>query len=241
MEANDRLILALDVDTMEEAERLVAATKDYVGVYKVGMQLYNSVGPAVIHRLKQLGHKVFADLKFHDIPNTVKQAGEVMTGHGVYMFNVHCAGGREMMRQTTEGAKAAAARTGEAAPLLLGVTILTSLDQAAVNEEVGLAGAVADQVVRYARLAQESGLDGVVASPKEIGALRQACGEDFALVIPGIRPAWAAANDQKRIMTPGEAIAAGATYIVVGRPITAAADPREAAAKVVAEIVAAMQ
>lgn len=240
MEAKERLILALDVDTMAEAERLVDLTQDYVGVYKVGMQLYNSEGPAVIRRLMEQGKKVFADLKFHDIPNTVAQAGEVMTRHGVFMYNVHCAGGREMLSKTVQATKAEAQGLGIPAPMVIGVTILTSLDQQAVNNEVGLAGTVQDNVVKYARMAQESGLSGVVASPKEITAIREACGPEFALVIPGIRPQWAAANDQKRIMTPGEAVAAGATYIVVGRPITAADNPREAAAKVVEEMSAGL-
>lgn len=236
MEAKDRLILALDVDTMEEALKLVEQTKEYVGVYKVGMQLYNSAGPEIIRRLQALDCKVFADLKFHDIPNTVAQAGRVMVRHGVFMYNVHCAGAKEMMTKTAEAAKDEAEAIGRLQPLVLGVTILTSLDQAAVNAEIGLNGSVEENVVRYARLAKECGLAGVVASPKEISAIREACGPDFVLVIPGIRPEWAAANDQKRVMTPKEAIAAGATYIVVGRPITAAANPTEAAAKVSAEI-----
>lgn len=236
MEAKERLILALDVDTMAEAQRLVEQTEDFVGIYKVGMQLYNSEGPAVIRWVMEQGKKVFADLKFHDIPNTVAQAGEVMTRHGVFMYNVHCAGGREMMSKTVQATKAEAQGLGIKEPLVIGVTILTSLDQQAVNNEVGLAGTVQDNVVKYALLARESGLSGVVASPKEISAIREACGPEFVLVIPGIRPQWAAANDQKRIMTPEEAIAAGATYIVVGRPITAAADPGQAAARVVSEI-----
>ncbi len=236
MDAKERLILALDVDTMAEARRLVELTEDYVGIYKVGMQLYNSEGPAVIRWLMERRKKVFADLKFHDIPNTVAQAGEVMTCHGVFMYNVHCAGGREMLSKTVLATKAEAQGLGLPAPMVIGVTILTSLDQQAVNNDVGLAGTVQDNVVKYARMAQECGLSGVVASPKEITAIREACGPEFVLVIPGIRPQWAAANDQKRIMTPKEAIAAGATYIVVGRPITAAPDPGEAAAKVVREM-----
>jgi orotidine-5'-phosphate decarboxylase len=238
MQAKDRLILALDVDTMAEAQWLVEQTEGFVGVYKVGMQLYNNEGPAVIRWLMARGKKVFADLKFHDIPNTVAQAGEVMTGHGVFMYNVHCAGGREMLSKTTQATQTKAQKLGSQQPLVIGVTILTSLDQQAVNGEVGLTGTVQDNVVKYARLAQECGLNGVVASPKEITAIREACGPEFVLVIPGIRPQWAAANDQKRIMTPTEAIAAGATYIVVGRPITGAADPGQAASLVVAEIAA---
>ena len=236
MEAKDRLILALDVDTLEEAQRLVEATSGYVGVYKVGMQLYNSVGPSIVKWLHDRGEKVFVDLKFHDIPNTVAQAGRVMTRLGAYIFNVHAAGGKKMMAETALKSKALAEELGLERPKVIAVTLLTSLDGATVREEVGLSGEVVDNVVRYAVLAKEAGLDGVVASPQEVKAIREACGEEFCLVIPGIRPAWATTDDQKRIMTPKEAIIQGATYIVVGRPIAKAANPSEAAGLVVKEI-----
>ncbi|MHB8172448.1 MAG: orotidine-5'-phosphate decarboxylase [Thermincolia bacterium] len=236
MQPKDRLILALDVDTMAQAEALVEKLHNLVGVFKIGMQLYNSEGPEVVRRIQAGGGKVFADLKFHDIPNTVAQAGKVMTGHGVFMYNVHTAGGKKMMAEAVAATEQKAAEAGISKPLVIGVTVLTSIDQATLNQEVGIQGSVEDQVVRWAKLAQEAGLDGVVASPQEVRAIRQVCGNEFNLVIPGIRPVWAAANDQKRIMTPREAIAAGATYIVVGRPITHAPDPREAAEKIVAEI-----
>jgi len=236
MQAKDRLILALDVDTMAQAEALAEKLHDLVGVFKIGMQLFNSEGPEVVRRIQARGGKVFADLKFHDIPNTVAQAGKVMTGHGVFMYNVHTSGGRKMMAEAVAATANKASEMGITKPLVIGVTVLTSMDQAILTEEIGIDRPVEEQVVKWAKLAQEAGLDGVVASPKEVAAIRQACGKDFVLVIPGIRPAWAAANDQKRIMTPREAIAAGATYIVVGRPITHAPDPREAAEKIVAEI-----
>lgn len=236
MEAKDRLILALDVDTLEEAQRLVEATSGYVGVYKVGMQLYNSVGPSIVKWLHDRGEKVFVDLKFHDIPNTVAQAGQVMTRLGAYIFNVHAAGGKKMMAETAVKSKTLAEELGLERPKVIAVTLLTSLDGPTVRDEVGLSGEVVENVVRYAVLAKEAGLDGVVASPQEVKAIREACGEEFCLVIPGIRPAWAATDDQKRIMTPKEAIVQGATYIVVGRPIAKAANPSEAAALVVKEI-----
>lgn len=236
LSAKDRLIVALDVDTMEEARGLVDQLAAHVGMFKVGMQLYNSAGPEVVRMIQSLGGKVFVDLKFHDIPNTVAHAGAVITRLGANIYNVHAAGGKEMMMKTAEATKQEVEKTGVVKPLILAVTVLTSIDQKTLNEEMGIPGEMENQVVKWAKLAQEAGLDGVVASPKEVSAIRAACGEDFALVIPGIRPAWAAANDQKRIMTPKDAISAGATYLVVGRPITAASDPVDAAQKVVKEI-----
>lgn len=236
LRAKDRLIVALDVDTMEEAQRLVEMLSDHVGMFKVGMQLYNSAGPEVVRMIQRQRGKVFVDLKFHDIPNTVAHAGAVVTRLGADIFNVHAAGGSEMMRKTAEATRQEVAETGLPKPLVLAVTVLTSIDQATLNEEIGIPGDMEAQVVKWAKLAKECGLDGVVASPREVRAIRKACGADFALVIPGIRPAWAAANDQKRIMTPKEAICAGATYLVVGRPITASNDPVCAAQRVVKEI-----
>ena len=200
------------------------------------MQLYNSVGPSIVKWLHDRGEKVFVDLKFHDIPNTVAQAGQVMTRLGAYIFNVHAAGGKKMMAETAVKSKTLAEELGLERPKVIAVTLLTSLDGPTVRDEVGLSGEVVENVVRYAVLAKEAGLDGVVASPQEVKAIREACGEEFCLVIPGIRPAWAATDDQKRIMTPKEAIVQGATYIVVGRPIAKAANPSEAAALVVKEI-----
>ncbi len=231
-----KLIVALDVDTRAEAEKLVEALAPYVGAFKAGMQLYNSEGPEMVRALMERGAKVFVDLKFHDIPNTVAQAGRVMTRLGVFMYNLHVAGGSEMMRQTVEASRREAEALGLNPPLLLGVTVLTSITEAQLREEIGVERGLTEQVVQWAKLAQAAGLAGVVASPQEIRAIRQACGADFLIVTPGVRPAGAQLNDQKRVMTPGEAIQAGASYLVVGRPITGAADPAAAAQAIVAEM-----
>lgn len=236
MSAKDRLIVALDVDTMQEAESLVSRLQDHVGVFKVGMQLYNSEGPEVVRRIHQLGGRVFLDLKLHDIPNTVGQASAVLTRHRVFMFNVHTAGGSEMMKSAARSAAKEARESGIPVPLVIGVTVLTSINRAILENEMGVPATVEEQVVRWAKLAQESGLNGVVASPKEITAIRAACGADFVVITPGVRPAWAAVNDQKRVMTPKEAVQAGASYLVVGRPITGQADPVEAAKRIVNEM-----
>lgn len=241
MTAKDRLIVALDVDTTAEAEHLVAQLHDYVGVFKVGMQLYNSEGPEVLQRLHALGGRIFLDLKLHDIPNTVGQAGAVLTRHRVFMYNVHTAGGREMMQRAVEATVKEAEALSIPRPLVIGVTVLTSISQDILEKEIGINRDVKDQVVKWALLAKEAGLNGVVASPKEITAIREACGSDFVIITPGVRPAWAAANDQKRVMTPGEAMQAGASYLVVGRPITAAFDPVEAAKRILEEMEAGMQ
>lgn len=234
--AKDRLIVALDVDTLEEAERLVGLLRNCVGVFKVGMQLFNSVGPQILQKIHSLGGKIFLDLKLHDIPNTVAQAGEVLTRHRVFMYNVHAAGGKEMMMKAVEASAAEAQDMAIAKPVIIAVTVLTSIDQDVLTNEVGVYHSVEDQVVHWSRLAKASGMNGVVASPQEIRAIREACGEDFLIITPGVRPIWAAKNDQKRIMTPKEAIEAGASYLVVGRPITAAHDPLEAVHKILAEM-----
>lgn len=236
LDVKQRLIVALDVDTRTEAERLVEALEGQVGAFKVGMQLYNSEGPEIVRGLMQRGGKVFVDLKFHDIPNTVVQAGRVMTRLGVFMYNLHVAGGREMMRQTVAATHEEAKAAGVNPPLVLGVTVLTSITPQQLREEIGVDRDLTEQVVKWAKLAQEAGLDGVVASPQEIRAIRQACGPEFLIVTPGVRPAGSQLNDQKRVMTPGEAIAAGASYLVVGRPITGAADPAAAAQAIVQEM-----
>ncbi|MGI6648091.1 MAG: orotidine-5'-phosphate decarboxylase [Bacillota bacterium] len=236
LDVKQRLIVALDVDTRTEAERLVEALEGQAGAFKVGMQLYNSEGPEIVRSLMQRGGKVFVDLKFHDIPNTVVQAGRVMTRLGVFMYNLHVAGGQEMMRQTVAATHEEAKAAGVNPPLVLGVTVLTSITPQQLREEIGVDRDLTEQVVKWAKLAQEAGLDGVVASPQEIQAIRQACGPEFLIVTPGVRPAGSQLNDQKRVMTPGEAIAAGASYLVVGRPITGAADPAAAAQAIVQEM-----
>ena len=236
MNPQERLIVALDVDTLEKAIHLTKLLSPHVGAFKVGMQLYNSVGPEVIYTLKNLGANIFIDLKLHDIPNTVAQASKVLTSHGVNILNVHAAGGKEMMQSAAQAVSQAAQEQGIPRPLVIAVTVLTSISHQVFQEEIGFAGEIEAKVVAWAKLAKEAGLDGVVASPKEIKALRQACGPDFVIITPGIRPSGGAMNDQKRVTTPQEAIAAGATYIVVGRPITACSNPIEAAKSIVSEM-----
>ncbi len=237
MKAQDRIVLALDVDTEERALQLVQDLKDYVGVFKVGMQLFNSIGPRIVENINELGGQVFVDLKLHDIPNTVSAAGRVLTRLNCYMLNVHAAGGREMMKKLTEEVAAEAARQGIKTPLTLAVTVLTSISQPDLEKDMFIKDIKLEElVVNWALMAKESGISGVVCSPQEIKAIREACGADFKIVTPGIRPAWSEKNDQKRITTPSEAIALGADYIVIGRPITGAADPVEAAHKIIQEL-----
>jgi len=236
LKAKDRIIVALDVSDFEKARELVQVLGQDIGYFKVGMELFYSAGPGVIDMIKEAGGRVFLDLKMHDIPNTVAQGARAVARYGADMINVHAAGGREMMSRTAEALVDLERETGRPRPLLIAVTVLTSLDQAAAKEEVGLERTIGEQVKLWARLAQESGLDGVVASPQELPVIREACGQEFVTVIPGVRPAWAEKNDQKRIMTPKEAVEAGASYLVIGRPITQAEDPQEAAAKIIQEI-----
>jgi orotidine-5'-phosphate decarboxylase len=230
----DRVLVALDVDTAGEARSLADRLRGAVGGFKIGKQLFTSAGPRIVEELVARGDRVFLDLKYHDIPNTVAGAVTAATRHGVWMLNVHAAGGRTMMRAAKAAAEEEAAKRGRAAPLVIGVTILTSLDQQALAE-IGVAGSVADQVGRLAALADQSGLDGVVASAQEIGIIRARCRPGFAIVTPGIRGAGDVKGDQSRTMSATGAIAAGATYLVIGRPITAAADPRAAAEQIAGE------
>ena len=231
----DKLIVALDFPTLEQAQRCVLACGDEVAYYKVGMELYYSAGNEMIAFLKQHQKQIFLDLKLQDIPNTVSRALRVLTRLGVNMINVHATGGLKMMQVARQSVHEEAQALGIAAPKLIAVTVLTSMDEtefAALNYKT----TVAEQVVSLAKLAQQAGLDGVVASAKEAAQIRQACGEDFLIVTPGVRPAGAATQDQSRITTPAQAIENGANYIVVGRPITQAADPQAAARAIQEEI-----
>jgi orotidine-5'-phosphate decarboxylase len=229
------ILVALDVPTAARAVALADQLRGAVGGFKIGKQLFTAEGPAVVRALAERGDKVFLDLKFHDIPNTVAGAVTSAVATGAWMVNVHCTGGGAMMRAAADAAEAAAAKAGVSRPLVIGVTVLTSMTEAALAE-VGVARPLMDQVLQLAAQAQASGLDGVVASPLETAAIRQACG-GFAIVTPGIRAAAAAgSDDQARTMSAADAVAAGATYLVIGRPITGAVDPRAAAGEIAAQL-----
>lgn len=232
-----RLMVALDVPDIEKAGLLMGQLEGIPCYMKVGMQLFYAAGPDFIRELKARGYSVFLDVKMHDIPNTVRGGAESLTKLGVDMFNVHAAGGTAMMAAALEGAaKAVSLHPSLHIPLIIAVTQLTSTTQEMMNGEIGIAGTVTDTVVRYAKLAAEAGLHGVVASPQEAAVIAATCGPEFRTVTPGIRPAGASLDDQSRVMTPGQAIRQGSHFLVVGRPITAAADPRQAALTIIEEM-----
>lgn len=230
MRPEERLIVALDVSSAAEAQKTVQALGAVVSTFKVGAQLFTAEGPSVVRWLVASGKKVFLDLKFHDIPNTVAGAVRSAAALGVSMLTVHAPGGSAMLRAAME-----AAHHAPQAPLVLAVTVLTSLSDAEL-QETGVAGRARDRALVLATLAQNSGCNGVVTSPQEARLIRQDLGAGFVIVTPGIRPAGAAKGDQSRVNTPAEAVAAGADYLVVGRPITQAADPRRAAEGIIKEI-----
>jgi orotidine-5'-phosphate decarboxylase len=225
-----RLIVALDVSSAAAARKIVAAVGDSAHTYKVGMQLYTAEGPAVVRELVSSGRRVFLDLKYHDIPNTVGAAVREAAQLGVSMLTVHASGGAQMLRAATEAAAIQAK-----APWVLAVTVLTSLDDADLNT-LGIRENVVGQVLRLAALALSNGCRGVVASAHEAAALREDFGQEFVIVTPGVRPAGSGRADQVRVVTPAEAVAFGATHIVVGRPITAAADPAAEARAILGQL-----
>jgi len=225
----NKLILALDVATATEARELYFKLREIVGAFKIGSQLFTAEGPRFVSELVAAGARIFLDLKFHDIPNTVASAGISASRLGVWMFNVHASGGSEMMRRTIDAVQETSAREGFSRPLVIGVTMLTSSDKSTLVE-TGIDCEPEERVAMLARLAETSGLDGVVASPLEIGAVRAAVKkEDFVIVTPGVRPAGSALDDQRRVMTPQGAVKAGADFVVVGRAVLSATDPIRAA------------
>jgi len=234
--AAGKVIFALDVPTLEEARKFVRLLKGRTGFFKVGLELHMAYGKEAVKAVQEEGGRIFLDLKFHDIPNTVSRAAEEAVKLGVDMFNLHASGGTEMMRETVERCRKAAEKMNRRPPIILAVTILTSMDIENLRE-IGMAGPVEERVVGLAELAQKAGVDGVIASPREIASIRRRCGETFVIVTPGIRPAFEAGkDDQKRVMTAREAISAGASYIVVGRPVRLAPDPAAAMDQVLEEI-----
>ena len=247
----DQLLVALDVDTATEALNLADRLRGVAGGFKIGNRLFTSHGPTIVEQLVARGDRIFLDLKFHDIPNTVAGAVAAAARLGAWMVNVHASGGADMMRAARDAADREAARLGSPAPLLVGVTMLTSLSEE-VLDDIGVSGTMADQVGRDAALAQASGLDGVVASPHEIALIRASCGDRFTIVTPGIRggaasthltlkigASGATTDDQSWTLGAADALVAGASYLVVGRPIIAASDPRAAAEQIAAECRAA--
>ncbi len=235
---HERVLAALDVDHLDAALGLVRELRPLVGGFKVGLELCTAAGaPRVAEAVAAAGGSLFLDLKLHDIPNTVAGAVRAVCAFGpaVRMLTLHCQGGAAMLRAAVEAARAAPQR-----PLLLGVTVLTSVDQTALRDELGVGAPLAEHVARLARLAQDCGLDGVVASPHEVAAIRAACGDGLLIITPGVRPAWAASSDQRRVMTPAAALRAGADYLVIGRPITApppdVGGPAAAATRILREI-----
>jgi orotidine-5'-phosphate decarboxylase len=230
------ILVALDVESAAKAIELAEQLRGAVGGYKIGKQLFTAAGPAMVRELASRGDRVFLDLKFHDIPNTVAGAVQSAVATGAWMVNVHASGGTAMMTAAVTAARTAADAVRRPRPLVIGVTVLTSMTDAMLAE-VGVARPVIKHVVHLAQLAKAAGLDGVVASPQETRAIRDACGPDFQIVTPGIRPSdQQGKDDQARTLTPAEAIAAGATYLVIGRPITGAPNPREAVERIAATL-----
>lgn len=234
--AKDRLVLALDVDDNREALSIVAELKETVGMFKVGHQLFTAYGPDIVRKIINEGGRVFLDLKYHDIPNTVAKASAEAVKLGVSIFNVHSLGGLDMMRAAAESARETADKRNLPQPIVLAVTVLTSMEEKNLRKELKITRSLQREVAHLARLAQRAGMHGVVASPQEIRMLRRAVRGAFVILTPGVRPAWAGQDDQKRVMTPGDAVAAGADYIVVGRPVLKAQDRREAVEKILGEI-----
>lgn len=236
----ERIILALDVDDLDEAEKLVVELKDYVGFFKVGLQLFTSYGFSAIKMIRDHGGKVYCDLKFHDIPNTVSRACSNLIRHNINFFNVHLQGGSKMVDQVVKTAKDTARTLEVDPPTILGVSLLSSFGQRTLSEELCVEKSILDYIVKLSQLAKNYGLDGIIAGASEAKRIRKELGDDFIILCPAIRPTWATVNDQVRVDTPTQAIKAGADYLVIGRPITDAQDKVAAVNLIIDEINSAL-
>lgn len=236
MEPKDRIIVALDYPDLAPALEMARQVGPLVGMVKIGLELFNSAGPRAITETKRLALGIFYDAKFHDIPNTVAGAAAAAGRLGISILNVHALGGKRMMAVAREAAARGAREVGVPPPLVIGVTVVTSLGDREVREELGLPESACEAALRLALISKEAGLDGVVCSVHDVPEVKRRCGDDFATVTPGIRPVWSARGDQTRVATPAQALKAGADYLVIGRPITGAADPRQAVRDILAEM-----
>lgn len=239
-EIKDRIVLALDVDDLEEAEKLVVELKDYVGFFKIGLQLFTSYGFSAVKMIKDNGGKVYCDLKFHDIPNTVSHACSNLIKHNINFFNLHLQGGSKMIAQAVKTSKETAKSLNTEPPTILGVSLLSSFGQRTLTEELCVEMNIEEYIMQLTELAKENGLDGIVAGASEAKKIRQEFGEDFIILCPATRPTWAVVNDQVRVDTPTEAIKAGVDYLVIGRPITDAQDKLAAVKLIIDEINSAL-
>ena len=236
MQPRERIILALDVSDYKDAVEIVSNFKDHIDMFKVGSELFTSAGPKIIETIHSMNKKVFLDLKFHDIPNTVTKSSLAAAKLGVYMFNIHTMGGFDMMHAAAQAISTFALKHNAVRPKLIGVTILTSIDQKALKDDLGVNLRMSAQVKHLSMLAQTAGLDGVVASAEDAEMIRSYAGKDFLIITPGIRPSWVESNDQKRIVTPKKAVQKGADYIVIGRAITSQAFPVKALNRIESEL-----
>ena len=231
-----KIIIALDFDNISKSVETIQELGSYVEIYKVGLQLFCAEGLKVLNLLTNLNKQIFFDCKLHDIPNTAARASEALVAHGVTFFNVHTLGGYKMMNACVQSANKIASDNGLLSPIILGVTLLTSIDQEILSKELDIKCDITNYIVRLAMLAKEAGLSGVVASAKEVNEIKKHCGKDFIVLTPGIRPLWSASNDQERIVTPRDAIKAGADYLVIGRPVTCSNDPVKAINLIIDEV-----
>ncbi len=240
IEAKDRIILALDINDLDEAEKLVVELREYVGFFKVGLQLFTSYGFSAIKMIRDNGGKVYCDLKFHDIPNTVSHACSNLIKHNINFFNLQLQGGSKMVAQAVKTSKEVAKSLNVPPPIILGVGLLSSFGQRTLTEELCVEKTIEDYIIRLTKIATDNGLDGIIAGASEARKIRQELGENFIILCPAIRPTWAAVNDQVRVDTPTEAIKAGADYLVIGRPITDAKDKVAAIKLIIDEINSAL-